>query len=156
MDTSETYKKSIVNPLTPMEDIEQVKWYEDPVYIKMCEKAVEIQELLKYDQWYKCIPATSFWFDRDYQPGIRIARQDWVVEYNNIWLPRQDQLQEMVPQTPNISLPILDVIMRFQEFAINLYATSPVNYLFFSMEQIWLAFVMKEKYNKIWNGEDWI
>jgi len=25
-----------------------------------------------------------------------------------------------------------------------------------SMEQLWLAFVMKEKYNKIWNGENWI
>ena len=25
-----------------------------------------------------------------------------------------------------------------------------------SMEQLWLAFVMKSKYNKTWNGEDWI
>lgn len=24
-----------------------------------------------------------------------------------------------------------------------------------SMEQLWLAFVMKEKHNKIWNGEKW-
>ena len=24
-----------------------------------------------------------------------------------------------------------------------------------SMEQLWLAFVMKEKYNKTWNGEEW-
>ena len=27
--------------------------------------------------------------------------------------------------------------------------------IFKSMEQLWLAFVMKEKYNKIWNGEEW-
>jgi hypothetical protein len=25
-----------------------------------------------------------------------------------------------------------------------------------SWEQLWLAFVMKEKYNKVWNGEDWV
>jgi hypothetical protein len=25
-----------------------------------------------------------------------------------------------------------------------------------SPEQLWLAFVMKEKYNKVWNGEDWV
>ncbi len=27
---------------------------------------------------------------------------------------------------------------------------------FTSMEQLWLAFVMKEKYNKVWDGEEWI
>ena len=26
----------------------------------------------------------------------------------------------------------------------------------YSMEQLWLAFVMKDKYKKVWNGEDWI
>ena len=25
-----------------------------------------------------------------------------------------------------------------------------------SMEQLWMAFYMKEKYNKVWNGEKWI
>ena len=25
----------------------------------------------------------------------------------------------------------------------------------YSMEQLWLMFVMKEKYNKEWNGKDW-
>ena len=26
----------------------------------------------------------------------------------------------------------------------------------FSGEQLWHAFVVKEKYNKVWNGEDWV
>lgn len=26
---------------------------------------------------------------------------------------------------------------------------------FTSMEQLWLAFVMKEKYNKTWDGNEW-
>ena len=29
-------------------------------------------------------------------------------------------------------------------------------YEFISMEQLWLAFVMKEKYSKQWNGKEWI
>ena len=29
-------------------------------------------------------------------------------------------------------------------------------YKFASMEQLWLAFVMKELYSKVWNGEDWV
>jgi hypothetical protein len=24
-----------------------------------------------------------------------------------------------------------------------------------ALEVLWLAFVMKENYNKVWNGEDW-
>jgi len=27
---------------------------------------------------------------------------------------------------------------------------------FHSMEQLWLAFVMKELYNKQWSGEEWV
>jgi len=27
---------------------------------------------------------------------------------------------------------------------------------FTSMEQLWLAFVMKEKYGKVWDRKDWI
>lgn len=27
---------------------------------------------------------------------------------------------------------------------------------FVSMEQLWLAFIMKNEYHKIWSGEDWI
>jgi hypothetical protein len=27
---------------------------------------------------------------------------------------------------------------------------------FASSEQLWLAFVMEEKYGKIWNGEGWV
>lgn len=26
----------------------------------------------------------------------------------------------------------------------------------FNGEELWLVFVMYEKYNKIWNGEDWV
>lgn len=33
---------------------------------------------------------------------------------------------------------------------------SSYSYNFDSFEQLWLAFVMKEKYSKQWNGKEWI
>ena len=98
------------------------------------------------------------------------------VEGNDLlwWLPRQDQLQEMVGQ-PNLAYLLLD----FRKF------TSPDEYClhgksreagfynqdyckictnkrikafktFTSMEQLWLAFVMNEKFGKVWDGDKWI
>lgn len=28
-------------------------------------------------------------------------------------------------------------------------------HIFTTWEQLWLAFTMKERFNKVWNGEDW-
>ena len=56
----------------------------------------------------------------------------------------QDQLQEMF----DLSIPTL--LTDFYQWAIG----KPRLY-FNSMEQLWLAFVMKEKFNKVWNGNDW-
>jgi len=94
-------------------------------------------------------------------------------------LERQDQLQEMVFEKKQSTLlpPLRKLLLCFDEFV------HPNNYClhgehepgffgqgacgicldeiakqekqFTSMEQLWLAFVMKEKYGKVWNGEDW-
>ena len=67
----------------------------------------------------------------------------------------QDQLQEMISISP-IGL------YRFWEFIRgewNPYSESYDSYrsdYMPTMEQLWLAFVMKEKYNKVWDGRDWI
>jgi len=62
-----------------------------------------------------------------------------------IWLPRQDQLQEMIKGTH------LKKLGRVYRAVVNmeLYPSD-------SMEQLWLVFVMKEKYGKVWNGKDWV
>lgn len=132
-------------------------------YIKMCEKAKEIQKewkpksldifsnsyVISYvtdDDFYKCIKDKGDYFKRQ-----------------KIWLPHQDQLQEMIiekqfNQTKD-SLCI-DLISQMTLFCFSYgeirdlakeYAKQ-----FSSMEQLWLAFVMKEKYNKIWDGEEWV
>ena len=79
----------------------------------------------------------------------------------SIWLPDQSQLQEMYIQTlpqeeqeaRNAYIVILDDFIEWVlEKCNGLEWSFSIKVL---PEQLWLAFVMKEKYNKIWNGEDW-
>lgn len=67
-----------------------------------------------------------------------------------IWLPRQDQLQEMV----RASYSNLDEFVYLFWGWITTKCPEKILGLT-SMEQLWLAFVMKEKFNKVWNGEEW-
>ena len=79
-----------------------------------------------------------------------------------IWLPTQSQLQEMLVKHrhPTIDeerycayylyLDFYDWLPRHGSILEN---KGRLNCN--SMEQLWLAFVMKEKYNKVWNGEEW-
>ena len=136
-------------------------------YIKMCEKAQEIQESHTFDE----------------------EEGDF-----SIWLPRQDQLQGMIEGTVMekiekfnkfMHLPILNIkcneideekleifrekwgemmkdslaritplpVCENEELnLINVFTST-----FTSFEQLWLAFVMKEKYGKTWNNkkEEW-
>jgi len=68
-----------------------------------------------------------------------------------VWLPRQDQLQEMIYSSPDME----EVV----KFAIKVHQND-VNTEYYlnsgSLEQLWLKYVMKEKFNKTWNGEDWV
>ena len=67
-----------------------------------------------------------------------------------IWLPRQDQLQEMVNENINYTIKLhgFGGIFDLMNDPDIIKATS--------WEQLWLAFVMKEKYNKTWDGGNWI
>ena len=73
-----------------------------------------------------------------------------------IWLPRQDQLQEMVSDQIGLWV-MLEWICQFQQG----YFAKPNTEERYepnvdSMEQLWLAFVMKEKHMKTWDGDKWI
>jgi hypothetical protein len=78
-----------------------------------------------------------------------------IVGFEHIWLPRQDQLQEMVG---GYKFGFVD----WREWITNIYPSfrsykNPFTELSFSsFEQLWLAFVMKEKYNKVWSGSEWV
>lgn len=81
------------------------------------------------------------------------SKGDWYysTEERHCQLECQDQLQEMVEYDRLEQL--LDPFIGFynrQPWAGKADGVPP------SMEQLWLAFVMKEKYNKTWDGEVWI
>lgn len=113
-------------------------------YIKMCGKALEIQGAWNpnandwiYDR-EKVLEVRSFgaFFDAD---GIKKLKEE------TIFLPMQDQLQDVLGYEKTITLmQAFNGWFYKQDFG-------SMN----SMEKLWLTFVMKEKFGKIWVGEDW-
>ncbi len=72
-----------------------------------------------------------------------------------IWLPRQDQLQEMVGQWTTVELFGLFCVWFRSKVDKMMTSTGGTN-PFITGEQLWLAFVMKEKHGKAWTGKDWV
>jgi len=128
-------------------------------YIRMCEKADEIQEariprkddILLHDICPKCMLETEVHPNPMYMHTCEHCK--WNGNYRDllfIWLPRQDQLQEMVGGTSYYK------VSAIYELCNRISSHIDVNAGKCSMEQLWLAFVMLEKYNKIWDGEEWL
>ena len=66
-----------------------------------------------------------------------------------IWLPTQSQLQEMVR-----TVYLYELINQFNNwFDDQVLIEGLAKFDNASMEQLWLAFVMKELYQKIWSKE---
>lgn len=98
-------------------------------------------------------------FDQDFPTGlIEVRDGEYIVEklVKGVWIPRQDQLQKILGKERFIGHwdgeyfnPSCFYIWFEQN---HLYCITN----FTSMEQLWLAFVMMEKYKKIWDGEKWV
>lgn len=73
-----------------------------------------------------------------------------------VWLPRQDQLQCMIePDESKVYLIIDNVLSaRYRDFSKD--TDIEANRMFHSMEQLWLAYVMKVHFSKVWNEVEWI
>ena len=124
-------------------------------HIKMCKKAVEIQKLepcktkvFEEGNWYY------------YQGKVCIQEYEDVMD-NAIWLPRQDQLQEIAiferDRLGGRQTSAFELLDAFHIFCcVKTTGMFHEEEFQLSMEQLWLAFVMKEKYGKLWNGEDWV
>ena len=136
-------------------------------YIKMCD-CEEIQELRREEKHKD----TGKWSDGDFWTTVFDSagghvfvackgNDAWADEPHYlhhpiecIWLPRQDQLQEMVSKelTKNSPIWALKAIdAKIQKW----YDRGDESWIkYTSMEQLWLAFVMKELYSKQWNGNE--
>lgn len=116
-------------------------------YIEMCEKAEEIQWGHRWGSsgdWVRCHESDKivvlYYNEHHGEPP-----EKYTDPLRATWLPRQDQLQEMLDCTLQETLDFV---------ANNLYPLFGTEQ-FTSMEQLWLAFVMKEKYAKAWRDKEW-
>ncbi len=123
-------------------------------YVLMCEKADEIQNK-KPDisdsncQFFVCEICGGFYTEDE---GLNWCRLHVDESSNSIWLPRQDQLQELT-----CGLTALQTLGDFYKYCTGThYHIEYTKSKELSMEQLWLAFVMKENFNRIWKGEIWI
>lgn len=145
-------------------------------YVRMCKEATELQEnhkseigdyyylnwlyesntnlnrdicdflVCEADEWQGDVfrPWADYGFPEQYESNIK----------NSTWLPRQDQLQDMILQNVHITLNETEILLRkFSIFSISIYAKR-VNAT--SMEQLWLSYVMYDRYGKFWNGVKWV
>ena len=124
-------------------------------YIKMCEGTKEIQcdrILGRYefgDIYYlesKHKHGGKFRFIGSYDGYDK----DKELIEKSVWLPTQEQLQEI------ISCNWHDVFCKFLWWhSDNDKSSEEFESMFTSMNEVWLAFVMKEKYQKTWTGKKW-
>lgn len=137
-------------------------------YIKMAEKAVELQEGWKPEEGDYCVWDTKedvrllycnawgeleigSYEDENGGTGESVVRRiNFDKALRTIYLPRQDQLQDMLDDRFSNRYAYVQA-GKFGNEAYGLGLDSKA-----SMEQLWLAFVMKENYGKEWNGKDWV
>ena len=170
MDTPEQYKRlsDEATSLNPDYIIERIAWYEDPMYIKMCDcEEIQAHRVNDGDYYHWSVDnKVHIAYTEGYNDYVVKHPEQW--DYLNgrkiIWLPRQDQLQEMV-EISDISIKskchrLLQAFERFCLYTLcysmgEVTEESSATRKLTSMEQLWLAFVMKELYNKVWEDNDW-
>ena len=163
-----------------------MKFYEDPLYIKMCKEAKEIQKewkpefgdfisiggriesicILGYKHkaqysdrkkdysWFRvsCRGVGISWPYFTYPP--QTDHDEEFLEYI-VWLPRQDQLQEIWRQEYLKNPTESGWFGEFTKWLDSKYDDEGRNpdELFDTMEQLWLVFIMCLRFKKKWNPE---
>ena len=126
-------------------------------YISMC-NCQEIQSLKSLEQgnWFKKIYKDESWIICQGKHTDSIHEKDFEdKDQQHIWLPRQDQLQEI------IGIKDLLSFIEDNEYMSSLYSQIKLEYdrnieiLELSPEIFWLCVVMNYKFNKTWDNEKW-
>ncbi len=140
-------------------------------YINMCEKAITIQEnwipmlgdrtVIKDKDSVKILSYISQ-EEEDTACGLRMGSRKMRDNVIVVFCPRQDQLQEMVmnlgvePHKHCNTLCVLQPFYQFVKYGEGYWHSfNNCPYPHPSMEELWLAFVMKELFGKTWDGKDW-
>ena len=122
------------------------------VYIKMCEGAKVIQKQWK-PEFGDFLVSMSLGLTSQCQPitSDLEKKASYLKTIKAVWIPRQDQLQEMVIENHATAW---DLAIAFS----NVLMGDNASYFdkFDSMEKLWLAFIMREKYKKQWKEREWL
>ncbi len=133
-------------------------------YIKMCEKAEEIQREWKprigdfvFSKEYKEVVVITGAEEELYDATKPILVKKWakVFKEDYIWLPTQEQLQGMLDGDYFYHAFILDGVNETMK---RLYSEDGLYSPFETGNEFWLAFVMWERYQKVWDDEkeEWV
>ena len=117
-------------------------------YIKMCEKNEEIQKACKYKKgdWFYC--DENFYITNKDLPYINVKNLG-----KHIWLPTQEQLQELTKRGCYENNNFKSFISDFYYYLFDEYEEIDKCE---SLNEAWLSFYMSEKYNKIWENGEWV
>jgi len=133
-------------------------------YIKMCEKATEIQR--RWIQNHGDVFVTEnggivYWISSKHKlqkvkKGFVITTKNDVIHLSKVtWLPRQSQLIEMAQETGRSYGRVLQDFFNWADTPYEKHAEAAKK-IFLSMEQIWIAFLMQKKYGKKWRDSEWV
>ena len=130
-------------------------------YIKMCEKAEEIQKV-----WHPKRGDFTYWKANIENPKLVLIydiRDELLctISFNEgtyhtltkeklIWLPRQGQLQDMLDEDYFYHAFILNEPNNILQ---SIYSDDGIHGSFESGEEYWLAFIMYKLYNKQWDAD---
>lgn len=135
-------------------------------YIKMCEANEDIQILRKFQtgEWYynkkdKSIELLGDFILVGYVSENTVTKggydyDEYKVDWNDfIYLPTQEQLQEMIRDN---WICEADMLFAFKYWIEKAMVKQIISIAKYTLTELWLAFIMKEKYNKIWANEKWV
>lgn len=123
-------------------------------YIDLCREATEIQ-----NRWWTVGDHYAEWIIDRWSAELFLGHEFYSVAtdgtpmINWVWLPRQDQLQDMIHDYKASQMKFSGNHGLIMDFAS--WVADESNLPCVSFEQLWLAFVMHEKFNKNWNGTTW-
>lgn len=110
-------------------------------YVEKCMQSEEIQKQKPEN------PQGEYIYTPDDGFADQFCGDDPSLTY--VWLPRQDELQAMIGDFSDCD-DVLDRYYNAERHDFMGWDTKAD-----SMEQLWLALVMREKWGKVWNGKEW-
>lgn len=122
-------------------------------YIKMCDDVdlqLALRKLMNIPEDWSNWCATH---NRPYYDHNDRGQKKLEGECKGLILPGQDQIQEIMRWEKEPTVQLLD---RFHSWVLECSIRELIIHSNTSMEQLWLAFYMKEKHNKLWDGDKWV